>query len=62
MPLATLSIGQLQFITASTYRRAPVFLSDRFRRCPVQTLSQPRLVRMTSFEFRFSNFAFFAGR
>src|SRR5260370_12676232 len=25
------SPGQLQFITTSTYRRAPLFLSDRFR-------------------------------
>ena len=27
------SPGELQFITASTYRRTPIFLSDRFRRC-----------------------------
>lgn len=53
MPLATLSIGQLQFITTSAYRRAPDsrdddfrisifefrFLADRFRRCSVPTLS-----------------------
>jgi hypothetical protein len=28
--------GQLQFITARTYRRTPVFLSDRFRHGFVQ--------------------------
>ena len=27
------SPGELQFITASTYRRTPIFLSDRFRNC-----------------------------
>ena len=34
--------GQLQFITASTYRRTPLFLSDRFRRCFVQRLEEMR--------------------
>jgi len=34
--------GQLQFITASTYRRTPVFLSDRFRNCFVQKLEEVR--------------------
>ncbi len=34
--------GQLQFITASTYRRTPLFLSDRFRHCFVQRLEQVR--------------------
>ncbi len=34
--------GQLQFITASTYRRAPLFLSERFRRAFVGTLAQLR--------------------
>lgn len=36
------SPGQLQFITTSTYRRAPLFLSDRFRRCFVETLARVR--------------------
>jgi putative transposase len=34
--------GQLQFITASVYRRAPLFLSDRFRRNFVETLAAVR--------------------
>ena len=34
--------GQLQIITASTYRRTPLFLSDRFRRCFVQRLEEMR--------------------
>ena len=34
--------GQLQFITASTYRRAPLFLSERFRGDFVETLAQAR--------------------
>ena len=32
------SPGQLQFITTSTYPRAPLFLSERFCRCFVRTL------------------------
>ncbi len=36
------SRGQLQFITTSTYRRAPLFLSDRFRRCFAETLARAR--------------------
>jgi len=34
--------GQLQFITSSTYRRTPLFLSDRFRRGFVQRLEEMR--------------------
>ena len=34
--------GQLQFITASTYRRTQLFLSDKFRRCFVQRLEEVR--------------------
>jgi putative transposase len=34
--------GELQFITATTYRRTPLFLSDRFRRCFVQRLDAVR--------------------
>ncbi len=34
------SPGELQFITISTYRRTPLFLSDRFRRCFVQRLEE----------------------
>jgi len=34
--------GELQFITTSTYRRTPLFLSDRFRRCFVQRLEEVR--------------------
>ena len=34
--------GQLQFITASTYRRAPIFLSQRFCHCFVDTLAEAR--------------------
>ncbi len=34
--------GELQFLTSSTYRRIPVFLSDRFRRCFVQRLGEVR--------------------
>ena len=36
------SPGQLQFITASTYQRAPLFLSERFRGGFVETLAQAR--------------------
>jgi putative transposase len=36
------SPGQLQFITTSTYRRAPLFLSQRFCRCFVQRLEEVR--------------------
>jgi putative transposase len=36
------SPGQLQFITTSTYRRAPLFLSERFRRCFAEILSETR--------------------
>ncbi|MGO8733905.1 MAG: transposase [Terriglobia bacterium] len=36
------SPGQLQFITTSTNRRAPVFLSQRFCRCFVQRLEEVR--------------------
>ena len=32
--------GERQFITASTYRRTPLFLSDRFQRCFVQMLEE----------------------
>ena len=34
------SPGELQFITTSTYRRAPLFLSERFCRCFVRTLER----------------------
>ena len=34
--------GQAQFITASTYRRTPLFLSERFCRCFVQRLKEVR--------------------
>ena len=36
------SPGQLRFVTASTYRRAPLFLSETFRRCFVETLAEVR--------------------
>jgi len=36
------SPGQLQFITASTYQRAPLFLSERFRGGFVETLARVR--------------------
>jgi hypothetical protein len=36
----TYSPGELQFITSSTYRRAPVFLSPRFCRYFVQRLEE----------------------
>ncbi len=36
------SPGEQQFITTSTYRRAPVFLSQRFCRCFVQRLEEVR--------------------
>jgi putative transposase len=36
------SPAHLQFITTSTYRRAPVFLSERFCRCFVQRLAEVR--------------------
>ena len=38
----TYSLGQLQFITTSTYRRSPLFLSERFCRCFVQRLEEVR--------------------
>ena len=34
--------GQLQFITASTYRRTPLFLSNPIRRCFVLKLEEVR--------------------
>jgi hypothetical protein len=34
--------GELQFLTSSTYRRVPVFLSDRFRGCFVDRLEEVR--------------------
>jgi hypothetical protein len=34
--------GQRQFLTGSKYRRTPVFLSNRFRRCFVQRLEEVR--------------------
>jgi putative transposase len=39
------SPGQLQFITPSTYRPTPLFLSERFRRCFTETLSETRAER-----------------
>ena len=36
------SPGQLQFITSSTYRRAPLFHSERFCCCFVQRLEEVR--------------------
>ncbi len=36
------SPGELQFITTSSYRRTPLFASDRFRRCFVQRLDEVR--------------------
>lgn len=38
----TYSPGQLQFITTTTYHRAPVFFSPRFRHCFVQRLEEVR--------------------
>jgi hypothetical protein len=38
----TYSPGQLQFITTSTYRRAPLFLSERFCGCFVQRIEEVR--------------------
>jgi hypothetical protein len=38
----TYSPGELQFITPSTYRRAPIFFSPRFCRCFVQRLEEVR--------------------
>ncbi len=38
----TYSPGQLQFITTSVYRRAPLFLSERFCRCFVQRIEEVR--------------------
>ncbi|HXJ95675.1 MAG TPA: transposase [Terriglobia bacterium] len=38
----TYNRGELQFITSSTYRRAPLFFSERFRRCFVQRLEEVR--------------------
>jgi putative transposase len=38
----TYSPGQLQFITTSTYRRAPLFFSERFCHCFVQRLEEVR--------------------
>ncbi len=40
--------GQLQFITTSTYRRAPIFSSDRFRRDFVEVLNHLRLERVAT--------------
>ena len=34
--------GELQFITSSTYRRTPLFLSELFRRCFVRRLDEVR--------------------
>jgi putative transposase len=34
--------GELQFLTASTYRRTPLFRADRFRRCFVQRWEEVR--------------------
>ncbi len=34
--------GHWQFITASTYRRAPIFLSERFCRCLVEAWAEAR--------------------
>ncbi len=34
--------GPLQFITASTYRRAPIFLSEPFCRCLVEAWADAR--------------------
>ena len=44
MPLyhRSYSPGQLQFITTSTYRRAPLFFSERFCRCFVERLEEGR--------------------
>ncbi len=36
------SPGELQFLSASTYRRAPVYRSERFRRYFVQRLEEVR--------------------
>ncbi len=36
------SPGELEFITTSTYRRTPLFLSHRFRRCFAQRLDEVR--------------------
>jgi putative transposase len=36
------SPGQLEFITASTYRRTPLFFSERFCRCFVQRIEEVR--------------------
>ena len=36
------SPGELQFITASTYRRTPLFLSNRFQRCFIERLEEVR--------------------
>jgi hypothetical protein len=36
------SPGELPFLTASTYRRTPLFRADRFRRCFVQRLEEVR--------------------
>ena len=38
----TYSPGELQFITTSTYRQAPLFLSPRFCHCFVQRLEEVR--------------------
>ena len=38
----TYNRGELQFITSSTSRRVPLFLSERFRRCFVQRLEEVR--------------------
>ena len=36
------SPGEFQFITASTYRRTPIFLSERFRNCFANRLEEVR--------------------
>ena len=42
LPKRHYSPGQLQFVTSSTYRRVPLFLSERFRRDFVETLARFR--------------------
>jgi hypothetical protein len=37
--------GELPYIAASTFRRTPLFLSDRFRRCLVPRLEEVRRKR-----------------
>jgi hypothetical protein len=38
----TYNRGELQFITGSAYRRAPLFMSEGFCRCFVQRLEEVR--------------------